>query len=51
LRELADFETNHTPQFEHPSLKGNTELEQITILTELDRLGTDIYTSTDQNIA
>lgn len=26
LRELADFETRQTPQFKHPSLRGNQEL-------------------------
>ena len=47
LRELADFETRSTPQFKHPSLRGNIELEQITILAELDRLGSDIYFNTE----
>lgn len=47
LRELADFETQSTPQFKHPSLRGNVELKQVTLLSELDRLGSDIYIDTD----
>jgi hypothetical protein len=47
LRELADFETKATPQFKHPSLRGNADLEQITLLKELSRLGSDIYYNTD----
>ena len=47
LRELADFETRSTPQFKHPSLRGNIELEQITLLAELDRLGSDIHFNTE----
>ena len=36
-----------TPQFKHPSLRGNVELKQVTLLSELDRLGSDIYIDTD----
>ncbi len=43
LRELADFETPSTPQFKHPSLMGNSELQAITLQEELNRLGEDIY--------
>jgi len=50
LRELADFETPQTPQFRHPSLKGDTELKQITLLEELDRLGEDIYDSSEEKL-
>ena len=49
LRELADFETRSTPQFKHPSLRGNQELQKITLLSELNRLGSDIYVNTDSN--
>lgn len=46
LRELADFETKATPQFKHPSLRGNQGLAKITLLAELERLGYDIYYNT-----
>lgn len=47
LRELADFETKSTPQFKHPSLRGNQDLAKITLLAELERLGYDIYYNTE----
>jgi hypothetical protein len=48
FRELADFETKQTPEFQHPSLRGNHELEQMTVLKELEILGNDIYINTKE---
>ena len=49
FRELADFETKQTPEFQHPSLRGNNELEQMTLLDELKILGNDIFFNTKEN--
>ncbi|CDW91345.1 histidine acid phosphatase family protein [Stylonychia lemnae] len=42
FKELADLETKYTPQFKHPPLRGQSELESITLLGELQKLD-DLY--------
>jgi len=39
---LADLETKVTPPFKHPPMRGQSELEQITLLGELEKLD-DLY--------
>lgn len=44
FKELADLETKFTPHFKHPPLRGQSELEQITLMGELKKLE-DLYVS------
>jgi len=39
LKEFSDFETNFTPQFRHPPIRGGTELKEIGLRREIKKLG------------
>ena len=38
LKEFSDFETNFTPQFRHPPIRGGTELKEIGLRREIKKL-------------
>ena len=39
LKEFSDFETNFTPQFRHPPIKGGKELKEIGLRHEIKKMG------------
>lgn len=49
FKELADLETTFTPEFRHPPLRGQSELESITLLGELQKLD-DLYNQNPQTL-
>ena len=44
FKEFADHETESTPEFRHPYLKGHYELDAINLLDEVAKYG-DLYSS------
>mmetsp|Transcript_37966 Transcript_37966/g.33999 ORF Transcript_37966/g.33999 Transcript_37966/m.33999 type:complete len:147 (+) Transcript_37966:217-657(+) len=39
LKEFSDFETNFTPEFRHPPIKGGQELKEIGLRYEIRKMG------------
>lgn len=39
LKEFSDFETNFTPEFRHPPIRGGQELKEIGLRHEIKKMG------------